>query len=237
MIPVMIVPILTEPERLERLLDSIDRPLGLMVVIDNGGVVDPFGGARHMRHFPIHVVKPGWNLGVAASWNLGIKCSPLAPYWVIVNHDIEFGPGDLARLEAAVEPRANAVYYALGMAAFAVTPPAMAAVGWWDEQIMPAYDEDLDWQRRARLVGTVEVEVGFTGSHAGSATIYSDPRLRHANGRTHQANDAYYAAKWGGPKQGGETFSTPFNRGGHVGDWRLDINRLRDLTWPRPKED
>lgn len=236
-IPVIIVPILTEPERLIALLHSIDYPVERVVVIDNGGVVDPHIGWREQVLPLVHVVKPGWNLGVSASWNLGIKCWPLAPYFVIVNHDIEFGPGDLARLDAAVEPRANAVYYMNGMAAFAVTPPALAAVGWWDEGgFIPAYDEDLDWQYRARLVGTQEVEVGFTGTHAGSATIMSDSRLRFANARTHPANDAYYAAKWGGPKQGGETFSTPFNRGGHVGDFRLDINRLRDLTWPR-KED
>lgn len=236
MVPVLIVPILTEPERLDALLASIDHPVGRVVVIDNGGVVDPLIGGRHMMPFRVDVVKPGWNLGVAASWNLGIKCSPLAAWWLISNHDITLGPGDLARLEAVVEPRANAVYYLDGMAAFALTPPALQAAGWADEMICPAYDEDLDWQRRMRLAGTVEVEAGFTGSHAGSATIYSDPRLRFANGRTHPANDAYYAAKWGGAKQGGETYSTPFNRGGHVGDWRLDINRLREQTWPR-KED
>ena len=236
MIPVLIVPILNGPDRLVRLLDSIDVPVARVTVIDNGDVVDRLIGGRSMYPFVIHVVKPGANLGVAASWNLGIKCSSKAPYWVILNHDLVPGPGDLARLEAAVEPRANAVYYMLGMAAFAVTPPAMSAVGWWDENIHPAYDEDLDWQRRARLVGTVEVETGFTGSHEGSSTIMSDPVLRHANGRTHQANDTYYAAKWGGQKQGGETFSTPFDKGGHVGDWRLDINRLREQAWPR-KED
>jgi GT2 family glycosyltransferase len=235
-IPVMIVPILTQPDLLLRMLRSIDHPVGMVIVIDNGGVVETHVGWDHQIPVPVRVVKPGWNLGVAASWNLGIKCSPLAAWWAIVNHDVAFGPGDLARLDAAVGPRANAVYYSLGMAAFAVTPPAMQAVGWWDENIHPAYDEDLDWQRRARLVGTLEVETGFTGLHEGSATIMSDRALRAANGRTHPANDAYYAVKWGGPKQGGERHSTPFNRGGSVADWTLDINRLREYTWPRKEE-
>lgn len=236
MIPVIIVPILTESQRLTDLLDSIDHPVGKVVVIDNGDIIDPFLGGHRMAEYKIRVIKPGHNLGVAASWNLGIKATPRAPWWLISNHDITFGPGDLSRLEAAVEPRANAVTYALGMAAFAVTPPAMQAVGFWDENIHPAYDEDLDWQRRARLIGTIEQEAGFTGTHAGSATIMSDPLLRAVNGRTHPANDAYYAAKWGGSKQGGESYSTPFNHGGHVGDWRLDINRLRDQAWPDKEE-
>ena len=73
------------------------------------------------------------------------------------------------------------------------------------------------------------VEVGL--SHVGSATINANPRYREQNGRTHGANDDYYRVKWGGPKEGGETFTTPFNAGGHVGDWRLDPRRLRQQAW------
>lgn len=236
MIPTLIVPVLNRPDLLLRMLRSIDHPVERVVVIDNGDVCDPFISWHEQLGLRVHVVKPGYNLGVGASWNLGIKCRPLSAWWAIANSDLEFGPGDLARLDAAVEPRANAVYYSLGMAAFAVTPSAIAAVGLWDENFVPAYDEDLDWQRRARLVGTLEVETGFTGTHEGSATIHSDLRLRMLNGRSHPANDAYYAAKWGGPKQGGETYSTPFDKGGHVGDWRLDTNRLREFTWPNKEE-
>jgi GT2 family glycosyltransferase len=233
MIPVIVVPVLNRPELVHALLNSIDHPVDRVVIIDNGDVIDPLIGGRNMYPFTVRVIAPGHNLGVAASWNLGMKANPLAPWWLIVNSDIEFGPGDLARLEATVEPRANAVYYMLGMTSFAVTVPALQTIGFFDEQITPAYDEDLDWQRRLRLAGVLEVEAGFSGSHVGSATIYADPVLRQYNGRTHAANDVYYAEKWGGPKQGGETFDTPFNRGGHLGDWRLDIQRLRDQAWPK----
>lgn len=233
MIPVIIVPILTEPERLVRLLASIDHPVGQVVVIDNGQVVDPFIGGRNLLPYKVHVIEVPHNLGVSASWNLGIKVTPHAPWWCIVNHDIVFGPGDLAALDASVNPGASAVYRMEGMAAFGVTYHAVRAAGFWDENFVPAYNEDLDWQRRAALAGVIDVKVPFTGTHAGSSTIYSDPVLRASNGRTHGMNDAYYAAKWGGPKQGGESFPTPFNRGGHVGDWRLDIERLRTQAWPK----
>ena len=36
MIPVMIVPILTGPQLLYRMLDSIDAPIAHLVIIDNG---------------------------------------------------------------------------------------------------------------------------------------------------------------------------------------------------------
>lgn len=232
-IPCLIVPVLNRPELLDRMLASIDHPVEQVIIIDNGACIDTSLGGRSVMPFKVYVVRLPHNIGVAAGWNLGIQASPLSPYWFIVNSDIEFGAGDLARLEATVEPRANAVYYMLGMTSFAVTPPALQVVGFFDAAITPAYNEDLDWQRRARLVGTKEIEVGFTGTHVGSATIMADPVLRQYNGRTHAANDRYYAEKWGGPKQGGETFTTPFNRGGHIGDWRLDIQRLRDQAWPK----
>jgi hypothetical protein len=230
-IPALIVPILTQPELLDRMLRSIDHPIDTIVVIDNGDVTVDWD----MGHDMVldRVIRPGHNLGVAASWNLGIKVTPQAPWWLIVNHDIEFGPGDLGRLEEAVDPRAGAVYFMFGMASFAITRPTLQAAGWADENIHPAYDEDLDWHRRMQLAGVVTVETGFTGKHVGSATIMSDPVLRAANGATHGANDAYYAQKWGGPKAGGETFQTPFDKGGHQGDWRLDIERLRNQAWPR----
>ena len=240
MIPTVIVPILNQPDLLRRMIASIDHPVGRMVVIDNGDVVDPeIGGRPPYPPFPTRVIAPGHNLGVSASWNLGIKATPLSPWWLIVNHDIEFGAGDLARLDAMVEPRGAILYEMVGLAAFVVTPPLLDAVGFFDEGgFHPAYDEDIDFVRRVTLAGLPRITVPFTGTHVGSATIHSDPTYRHFNSRTHPANDRYYAAKWGGEKEGGETFTTPFNRGGHLGDWRLDINRLRDQAWPKStKED
>ena len=140
----------------------------------------------------------------------------------------------LAKLAATVDPQAAAIYHMLGLAAFAITRYTLGAVGWFDENFHPAYDEDLDFTRRADLVGVPRVDVGFSGTHVGSATIHSDPSLRVQNGLSHTANDRYYSMKWGGAKQGGETYSTPFDRHGHVGEWRLDPERLRSQTWDRP---
>jgi hypothetical protein len=67
--------------------------------------------------------------------------------------------------------------------------------------------------------------------HVGSATIYANELYRQANGKTHGLNDDYYKRKWGGHKEGGETFTTPFNAGGHLGDWRLEPERLKEQAW------
>jgi hypothetical protein len=237
-IPVLIVPILTQPELLDRMLASIDHPVEQIVIIDNGDVAmlltSPIVDGKFV---PMSTIWLPHNIGVAASWNLGIKVTPLSPWWLIVNHDIEFGPGDLARLEEQMNPAEAGVWLMNGLASFAITRHTINSVGFFDEAIHPAYDEDLDFMRRADLLGCPRHETGFTGKHVGSATIYSDPVLRMFNGNSHAANDRYYAAKWGGDKQGGETFTTPFNRGGHMGDWRLDLETLRSNAWPdRRKE-
>ena len=227
MIPVLIVPILNQPDLLYQMLQSIDEEIGKLVIIDNGDVVPeiPYDNVR--------VIRPGHNLGVGASWNLGFKVTPTAPWWFVANFDLTFGKGDLGRLVEKVDPGSASLYLMLGLAAFAITRHTLNAVGYFDENIHPAYDEDIDYARRVDLLGLPRVEVGFSGTHVGSATIHSDPVIRALNGLSHTANDRYYAEKWGGPKQGGETFTTPFNSGGHVGEWRLDPERLRTQTWDR----
>jgi GT2 family glycosyltransferase len=222
-IPVLIIPILNRPELLDALLASIDYPIGRIVVIDNGNVVGDLPG--------VHVIHLPHNLGVAAGWNLGMKATPDALWWLISNNDIEFGPGDLARLAEVIDSNASDINYMLDMAVFAITQETLAEVGYFDENFHPAYDEDLDYARRARLVGVKEVQVGFTGKHVGSATIYGDWEYRIQNFRTHSENDRYYAAKWGGPKQGGETFTTPFNTGANIGSWQLDPLRILRQAW------
>lgn len=233
MIPALIAPILSQPELLQRMLLSLDHPVGDLIVIDNGDVVR---SEELHKPTPMLVIDLPHNIGVAASWNLGIKVTPLAPWWLIVNHDIEFGPGDLDRMAAAVDVGTAGLWLfsdALGLAGFAITRHTLNAVGWFDEGVgHPAYNEDLDFVRRVELAGLPRYETGWSGTHVGSATI-SDPHYKRLNDITHGLNDRRYVAKWGGAKAGGETFTTPFNRGGHLGDWRLDIELLRAHAWPR----
>jgi GT2 family glycosyltransferase len=225
LIPALIVPTLNQD--FEPLLVSIDHEIDQIVIIDNGdrAFEDWVEDTYQTIHLP-------HNIGVAASWNLGIKATPHADWWLICNDDITFGEGDLGRLVEAVDPAIPAMYFMLGMAAFAVTPALIDEIGWFDEGFINAYDEDLDFARRCRLAGYEPIEVGFTGTHIGSATIYSDPELREWNHRSHMANDGYYALKWGGYKQGGEKYDVPFD--GHPQNREPRMARLRAQSWPRP---
>ncbi len=225
MIPVLAVPVLTRYDLLHRMLASIDIPVARLLVIDNGGGLAPMPGT-------VTMTMPG-NLGVAASWNLAIKSTPTADWWAIVNHDVRFAPGDLARLTEAMDNGAPLATLA-GFAAFGISRACVELVGWFDERFVNAYCEDVDYAYRCRLSGVEVLAIHAAGLiHDTSSTIHSDPQLMAENRRTYPENRAYYKSKWGGDI-GEEKFRSPFNRGGPVDEWSLDLERLRRLSWTRP---
>ena len=93
-IPAMIVPILARPNLLDEMLATIDYPIEHLVIIDNGHCVKEVT-AKHVHN--IHIVTMPSNLGVAGSWNLGIKSLPFAAYWLIANFDVTWPAGSLER--------------------------------------------------------------------------------------------------------------------------------------------
>lgn len=230
-IPVLAIPCINRPDLLERCLASIDVAVGALFIIDNSPDGLDFTIPPHLEPFA-HIEAPPRNLGVAASWNLAIKCYPDAPWWCIANADTEFGPGDLARLSDALQgPEPRWVGVNGDWRVFGLSRAAVGAVGLFDENYHPCYDEDADYERRCTLAGVPWYFIDGTSTHAGSAAIRSDERYARANARTHPANDAYHLAKWGGYPRRGERFTTPFDSGAPLSAWSLDIDRLRDQAW------
>lgn len=221
MISVLAVPVLNRPDLLNRMLASVDIPVGRLIVIDNSrdGITPSRG----------EVIRAGANLGVAASWNLAIKVAPMAPWWAIVNSDLRFAPGDLARL-AEHMTTSNGIGCLAEFAAFGISAQAVERVGWFDENFVPAYCEDTDYRRRCALAGVPIADLPSQVFHDSSSTLRSDPHLGNENARTYPENVAYYRRKWGG-WIGEEVHTTPFGRGGSVADWSLDLRRLRELGW------
>ena len=221
------VPCISRPDMLARFLRSVDTDWPL-VVIDNSSGTEI---AEACEPFDVTLVMPPSNLGVAASWNFLIRTHPAEDWWCIANADTELAPGDLERLARAMvgdEPRwlgMNGDWRVMGL-----NRACVEIVGFFDENYHPIYCEDADYERRCTLAG---VEWGFIdggATHAGSATI-QERRYGEANARTYPQNVDYYRRKWGGHLRGGETYSTPFNRGGSVRDWTLDLSRLRAQAW------
>lgn len=194
MIPALIVPVLNRPDLLERLLASIHYEVGDLLVIDNGNVV------KSLPHIPgvhrSHLIKSPTNLGVPASWNLGIKMLPFATYWMIVNSDAFFPRTSMNRLAAAYRYDALVLSGASPpWACFMIGQQVVSKVGLFDEGIHPAYAEDDDMARRCTYHGFPIVHSGIAVGHDNSSTINSDPELRRKNDRTFGANIEYYRDK------------------------------------------
>jgi hypothetical protein len=91
--------------------------------------------------------------------------------------------------------------------------------------------EDCDYEWRCKLADVPTYFIEGTTTHYGSAAIRSDERLNLRNRQTYPANVRRYVEKWGGPQRGGEIFTTPFDKGGWIGDWRTDLRIFRDQRW------
>jgi glycosyltransferase involved in cell wall biosynthesis len=226
MIPVIGIPYISDFDLLDRCIRSI--PPGRyekIHVIDNS---DIYGAIQYPENHKVRITRPHHNIGVAQAWNSIIKWNPQARWWFIVNADTAFSVEDIDRLEAAI--RFHDVVTLGGMLAFGVRSSAIAKVGWFDENLHPAYFEDNDWDYRARLLGVHIEKLGPPAEHFGSATIRNSEAYRRQNDWTFPLNRAYYASKWGGEVDH-EVYTTPFDKGGSPRDWTLDIARLAQMIW------
>jgi GT2 family glycosyltransferase len=194
-IPALIVPILTGRSTLYEMLATIDYPIKKLIVIDNGAGVDLDSVSRNRCIERAHVITMPANLGVAGSWNLGIKSAPFAPWWLIANYDIAWHAGSLERLAAASGP--DRITLSAGIppwCAFTIGEDVIDKVGGlFDEMLHPAYFEDNDMTRRCEAVDIEVRATDVTVTHANSSTLQSG--YQEANARTYKANMDYYAAK------------------------------------------
>lgn len=211
----MIVPVLNRLDLLHRNLASIDYPVANLVIIDNGHLVPGDQVVEKVQR--THVVTMPTNLGVAGSWNLGIKALHFAPWWLIVNSDAYWPAGSLRQF--AEVARTDALVLSLASprwSAFALGEQVVSRVGLFDEALHPAYFEDDDYQRRIRAARLPVVESDVPVHHDNSSTIGSSAHFRARNDYTFGANHHYYA-----DKVAREDVSP--------GHWSLD--RRRALSW------
>mmetsp|Transcript_170606 Transcript_170606/g.541950 ORF Transcript_170606/g.541950 Transcript_170606/m.541950 type:complete len:359 (+) Transcript_170606:113-1189(+) len=87
-----------------RLLRSIDFPVERLIVVLNVQELaePPWIKEAKELHPSLEVVKPKVNLGCAGGWNSVIESVPSAPYWFILNNDLEFPPGTLRQIAELV---------------------------------------------------------------------------------------------------------------------------------------
>lgn len=191
MIPALVVPILVRPELLNRMLGSIDYPVDELVIIDNGGCTN-VSKVKNVKR--TYTVRMPYNLGVAGSWNLGIKSLPFAEWWLVSNFDIIWPAGSLERFDA--ESSADSFVLSAASprwAAFSIGSTVVDRVGLFDESFHPAYFEDDDYARRCDQHGIDITNSDIPVHHDNSSTLAAG--YQRLNDQTYKANRLYFNSK------------------------------------------
>lgn len=193
MIPNLIVPVLNRYDLLRRMIQSIDYPIEHLLIIDNGG---EFHDVLHTEFIDnIHVLNLPSNLGVAGSWNLGVKLFPHHNRWTITSNDVMFQPGNLARIAEARSDRLTLMAAPPHWHTFVIGDEVVKKVGLASERFYPAYFEDNDWQRRIEHAGFTIDRIEVPIHHDNSSTLHANPKFGERNSRTYMMNMNFYQGK------------------------------------------
>lgn len=214
---ILIVPVLNRYDLLDRMISSIDHEIEHLLIIDNGNALTELKVPKYVKEYTV-LPMPS-NLGVAASWNLGIKLFPDAQLWHFASADMVFGAGALKKL--AEESRTDEITLTKTFPfwqTFAIGEWVVKKLGLFDESFYPIYFEDTDYVRRAGYhmikIHYADIEIG----HDNSSTINSDSRLKERNSATFQSNNIYFETKVA-------------NKDFSAGRW--DLERRRKNDWAK----
>jgi len=196
MIPNLIVPVLNRYDLLDRMLESLDHEIGELLIIDNGGAYLETHGSPVIdcANWVTVLSMPG-NLGVAGSWNLGIKTLYRDDRWFFASNDVVFEPGSLEILSQARTDQLTLVSDPPFWQTFVVGEKVVEWVGLFDEAFMPAYYEDNDYMWRVESSGFQIKKLEVPLTHDNSSTLKSDPGFQEANRRSFRSNRDYYRGK------------------------------------------
>jgi len=193
MINTIIIPVLNRYDLLDRCIRSIPPSVQNILIIDNG---DELAGAD--AAWPnVRVLRMPSNLGVATSWNLGIKAHPYEDGWLLLNSDAYFPT--VADWETLCSEAAHDNILLAGEPGWCcawIGADVVHRVGLFCERYYPAYMEDVDYEQRAILHNITILHSQASIRHDNSSTIQSEPGLDEINRHTHAVNYAYHQYRW-----------------------------------------
>lgn len=189
----LIVPVLNRFDLLKRMVESIDVE-ATVYVINNANFEERFHYSNE-RLVNLHWIDLPSNLGVASSWNLGIKMLPFESRWFITSADCVFAPGDLTLLQTAKSDALTLCDKFPYYQTFVVGEEIVKTVGLFDEGLHPIYFEDNDYERRIAKAGLRVDRLPLQLEHDNSSTIRSDVKLSERNQVTFANNEKYFRDK------------------------------------------
>lgn len=186
MIPVIGFATVNRFDLADRLVKSIDYPVEHLVIIDNSGT-GTYQPPENDNVTNVWVLPIPFGLGLVGAWNLIIKSTPYAPYWVLVNDDAWFAPGSLEKISQEATPETISFPNIIPHWSCAIFgEQVVAKVGLYDERFYPLYFDDNDMERRIKHAGFEPKWIDAKVNHDNSSTVNSG--FEAANGRTYGKN-------------------------------------------------
>jgi len=179
-IPVLGFATLSRFDLAQRLLESIDYPVQKLVIVDNSGrkawIPEPNDYVSELW-----TIRLPHGLGANGAWNLIIKSTPFAPYWVIPNDDSWFERGALETIANNVDPeKFNFVDVNPKWSCVVPGEGAILKAGLWDEVFHPIYYDDDEYEWRMNMLGVEFNHIPAKVHHDNSSTLKSGYNERNA---------------------------------------------------------
>jgi len=185
MIPVLGFAVYSQFDLANRLLASIDYPVEHLVIVDNSGT-NSWEPKKPEQVKNIWLIRVPFGLGLVGAWNLIIKSTPYAPYWVLVNDDAWFESGALEIIATESDPEAlNFVDIIPQWSCVVFGEGAIAKAGLYDERFYPLYFDDNDLHRRMENAGVKIQQLEAKVHHNNSSSLKNKTK---ENSRTYESN-------------------------------------------------
>jgi GT2 family glycosyltransferase len=157
----------------ERLLASIDYPVEHLVIVDNSGT-QSWQPNKPEQVKNLWLIRVPFGLGLVGAWNLIIKSTPYAPYWVLVNDDAWFEKGALEIIAQEADSETLSFPDIVpDWASIVLGSKIVEEVGLYDERFYPLYFDDNDYERRIRHKGLEIKRIEAKIHHENSSTLKS----------------------------------------------------------------
>jgi GT2 family glycosyltransferase len=209
-IPVLGFATLKRFDLAERLLASIDYPVEHLVIVDNSGT-QSWNPTQPETVKNLWLIRVPYGLGLVGAWNLIIKSTPHAPYWVLVNDDAYFGEGALDAIAQDADPDALSFpHISPDWSCIVLGQKVVKEVGLYDERLYPLYFDDNDYERRIRNAGLPVKRINAIVHHDNSSTLKAGYELQ--NNKSFRKNQQLFDNK-------------VLNNDYTEGNWSLKIRR------------
>lgn len=248
----VLLPVTNNPELIQLSLDAIGD-LTKLVLVNNFDNPDVHHLCRKAKDEGAKLYEFPFNLGLAPSWNLGLRemaFEPCVDFVITLSVSAAFDKPLSHFVDWIVDEEAKGRegcrYLASPTATlhcFAHTRLGLELGGWYDENYWPVYLEDTDFCWRSKHNGVAERVimgglVNVVQSREFSVAVRSNSKLMHCYQHNAHRMSQYYLEKWGG-HQGSERYLRPFNNDAMpLNDWDPPVNLnntiIGDDHWSLP---